>query len=64
MYKTTNINKSFQAIVDMQCKKVEKSKREVNILRKCNEAIDKGLDLTKVREILQPLLLNGKGEKE
>ena len=58
---SNDTDKASQAIVDIQCKKAEKSEREVNILRKCNEEIDKGLDLAKVREILQPLL-NEKGD--
>ncbi len=64
MYKATtdDINKTFRAIADIRCKKMEKSEHEVNVLRKFNEAIDKGLDLAKVKEILQPLL-NEEGEE-
>ena len=58
---TSDTDKAFQTIVDIQCEKADKSEREVNILRECNEVIDKG-ELTKVGKLLQ-ILLNGKGEK-
>lgn len=52
---TNDTDKAFQAIIDMSCEKAKKSEHIVNVLRKCNKEIDNS-DLTKVKELLQPLL--------